>query len=153
MSITPIIQSVDVKASPARAFELFTGQMGAWWPRGKSVGATPHSAIIIEPWEGGRWYERDAAGNESQWGKVLAFEPPGRVLLGWQLSSQWSYDPALLTEVELTFAALAGGGTRVRLEHRNLERFGTNTALHISKLNEGWPTRLADFVQFANRNG
>ena len=152
MSIAPVIQSVDVKASPARAFELFTAQMGAWWPRGKSVGAQPHTAIIIEPCQGGRWFERDEAGNESQWGKVLAWEPPIRVLLGWQLSTQWTYDPTLLTEVELTFTALEGGGTRVTLEHRNLERFGKHAELHVTKLKGGWLTRIADFAQFTNKN-
>jgi uncharacterized protein YndB with AHSA1/START domain len=123
MSIAPIIQSIEVKVPPARAFELFTAQMSAWWPRGKTVGAQPHVAIVVEAKEGGRWFERDKAGYESQWGKVLAWEPPHRVLLGWQLNSQWSYDPAFLTEVELTFVALAAGGTGVILEHRQLERF------------------------------
>lgn len=148
MSIAPILQSVDVKAPPARAFELFTAHMGKWWPQGRTLAANPHADVVIEPRAGGRWYERDATGNETQWGRVLAWEPPGRVLLGWQVNSQWQYDPDFLTELELSFAALAGGGTRVTLEHRNLERFGANAEEHAGMLKGGWPTYLGHFVRY-----
>lgn len=150
MSIAPIVKSVEVKAPPPRAFELFTREMGAWWPHGKTVGKNPHVAIVVEPREGGRWFERDADGNETPWGKVLAWNPPGRVLLGWQLSTAWSYDPNLLTEVELTFAALPGGGTRVTLEHRNLERFGADAEKHAASIRGGWPSIVGLFAQYAD---
>ena len=58
------------------------------------------------------------------WGRVLAWEPPHRLLLAWQLDAQWEFDPALVTEVEVRFVADAGGGTTVTLEHRHLERYG-----------------------------
>jgi hypothetical protein len=54
MSIAPIVHSVDVRAAPARAFELFAGRMGDWWPRGRTIGAGPHAEIVVEPREGGR---------------------------------------------------------------------------------------------------
>ncbi len=107
-------------------------------------------AIVIEPRPKGRWFERDADGNEAQWGDVLAWEPPSRLLLAWRLNTQWTYDPNLLTEVEMTFVPAEGGGTLVTLEHRNLERFGVDGAQHVAKLGGGWPTRLSDFAQFAN---
>ncbi|MHB8813276.1 MAG: SRPBCC domain-containing protein, partial [Steroidobacteraceae bacterium] len=107
MSIAPVLHSVEVKAPPARAFELFTAHIGKWWPKGKTVAPNPHAEIVMEPRPGGRWYERDAEGNETPWGRVLAWEPPGRVLLGWQLNAQWRYDPDFLTELELSFAAQA----------------------------------------------
>ncbi len=150
MSIAPVLQSVEVKASPARAFELFTSHMGKWWPKGKTLGPNPHADIVIEPHPGGRWFERDAEGNEVQWGRVLAWEPPQRVLLGWQLNSQWRYDPDFLTELELSFAALAGGGTRVTLEHRNLERYGADAEDYAGKLRGGWPTFVDHFARYAN---
>ncbi len=148
MSIAPIVHSVEVKAAPARAFELFTMQMSRWWPQGGTIGGKPHAAIIIEPQPGGRWFERDEDGKETQWGKVLAWEPPGRVLLGWQIDCKWGFDPGLLTEVEINFAPLAAGGTRVTLVHRDLERFGADAAGHVQKLNGGWPTRLRNFADF-----
>ena len=150
MSIAPIVKSVAVKAPPARAFELFAGQMERWWPKGKTVGKKPHVAIVLEPRVGGRWFERDAEGNETQWGKVLAWEPPRRLLLGWQLNSQWTYDPDFLTEVELTFAPVEGGGALVTLEHRNLERFGADAEKLAGQLGGGWPQILADFGAYAD---
>jgi len=73
-------------------------------------------------------------------------------LLGWQIDHTWRYDPALLTEVELTFAPTDTGGTRVTLEHRNLERFGSDAARHAERLGGGWPARLAEFAEYANAN-
>ena len=149
MSIAPIVKTVQVKAAPARAFELFTTRIGAWWP-GKGIGKQPHAAIVIEPKAGGRWFERDTNGTETQWGKVLVWEPPSRVLFGWQINCEWSYEPELVTEVELTFAPAAGGGTLVTLEHRNLERFGAEAARHAERLRGGWPTKLDGFAAYAN---
>ncbi len=150
MSIAPIVRTVQVKAPPARAFELFATRMADWWPKGRTVGKNPHEAIVVEPRAGGRWFERDAEGLEMQWGKVLAWEPPSRLLLGWQLNSTFTYDPDLVTEVELTFAPADGGGTLVTLEHRDLERFGADAARIADQLGGGWPNFLALFVQFAD---
>jgi uncharacterized protein YndB with AHSA1/START domain len=150
MSIAPVLHSVEVKAPPARAFELFISQMGKWWPKGKTLAPNPHADVVIEPHQGGRWYERDVEGNEIQWGQVLAWEPPGRVLLGWQLNAQWHYDPSFLTEVELSFTALAGGGTLVTLEHRNLERYGADAEDYAGKLRGGWPTFMGHFARYSN---
>jgi uncharacterized protein YndB with AHSA1/START domain len=151
MSIAPIIKQVQVKAAPARAFDLFATRMGEWWTKGQTLGAKPHAAIIIEPQAGGRWFERDADGVETNWGKVLAWEPPERLLLGWQINGQWRFDAGFLTEVELSFAPLPGGGTLVTLEHRQLERFGTDAAAHAEKLDRGWPRHVADFAAYADR--
>jgi uncharacterized protein YndB with AHSA1/START domain len=149
MSIAPIVYSVEVRAAPERAFELFVSRMGEWWPRGGTIGQAPHEAIVIEPQQGGRWFERDGEGREVQWGKVLAWEPPVRLLLGWQINAEWRYDPALLTEVELTFAKTASGGTRVQLEHRDLERFGAAAASLAEQLRSGWPKRVDLYASYA----
>lgn len=150
MSITPIVQTIQVKAAPARAFELFATRMGEWWPKGKTVGGNSHVEIVIEPKAEGRWFERDAEGNETQWGKVLAWEPPSRLLLGWQLNTAWRYDPDFLTEVELSFEPANGGGTLVTLEHRNLERFGAGADERRKSLNGGWPAMLGAFARYAD---
>jgi uncharacterized protein YndB with AHSA1/START domain len=150
MSIAPIVQTVQVKANPARAFELFTTRMAQWWPAGRTIGRNPHVTIVIEPHVNGRWFERDAEGNETQWGKVLAWEPPERVLLAWQINSTWHFDPQFVTEVELTFVPAAQGGTVMRLEHRNLERFGTDAARHADTLRGGWPKYVNLFAQYAD---
>ena len=150
MTIAPIVKTVVVAVPPSRAFELFAGSMGLWWPLGMTVGKAPHVAITIEPQIGGRWYEVDAAGNETRWGTVLAWEPPTRLLLDWQLNDQFAYDPDLHTTVEMCFVATDAGGTLVTLEHRNLEQFGHDAAAHAAKLNNGWPGMVAKFAAYAD---
>jgi uncharacterized protein YndB with AHSA1/START domain len=149
MTIAPIVHTVQLRVPPARAFELFTSRIGEWWPKGRTIGKAPHTAIVIEPRVGGRWFERDAAGNETNWGKVMAWRPPSGVLLAWQINRDWGYDPELITEVELSFAPVAGGGTLVTLEHRNLERFGADAAAHAERLDGGWPGMLGDYAQYS----
>jgi uncharacterized protein YndB with AHSA1/START domain len=152
MTIAPIIKSVTVAVPPDRAFALFTGSMGGWWQRGKTIGAKPHVEIVIEPRREGRWFERDEDGAETDWGRVLAWDPPGRVLLGWQLDASFSFDPNLTTEVEVTFVA-DGAGTRVTLTHRNLERFGDSAERIASQLAGGWPTLVQMFADYAEEQG
>ncbi len=152
MSIAPIVRNVVVRAEAARAFEFFTSRMQDWWPRGKTIGKQPHVAVVMEPWVDGRWFERDAHGNETAWGKVLAWEPPSRLLLGWQIGADWAYHPDLLTEVELNFQPLASGGTLVTLEHRNLERLGAEAARVRDLLDGGWPTLLCEFQKITDGN-
>ena len=144
----PVRKTLQVKASQTRAFEVFTAGFGRWWPASHSIAKSPQKDAIIEPRLGGRWYERGEDGSECDWGRVLVWEPPARLVLSWQLSAQWKYDPDLLTEVELTFAPAAGGGTLVTLEHRNLERFGADASRQAEQLNGGWPTRLADLGRY-----
>jgi uncharacterized protein YndB with AHSA1/START domain len=150
MSIAPIIQRVTVGVPPARAFALFAGQIGLWWPKGTTLSKTHHSDIVIEPRAGGRWFERDEQGAEIEWGKVLAWEPPGRLLLCWQLNSKFEYDSAVLSEVELTFEADASGGSLVTLEHRDLERLGVDAERTASSLREGWGKHLGEFAAYAD---
>lgn len=124
---TPIAvrKTVTVRAPLAVAFEVFTARIDTWWPMAThKIGQADCEAVVIEPRAGGRWFERGVDGVECQWGRVLAWEPPGRVLLTWQLNSQWAFDTALHTEVEVTFRALDAGTTAVELEHRGLEAYG-----------------------------
>jgi uncharacterized protein YndB with AHSA1/START domain len=151
VSIAPIVRSVIVKCEPARAFELFTSRIQDWWPKGKTIGREPHVAVVIEPEVDGRWFERDAQGRETQWGKVLSWEPPHRLLLAWQIGADWAYHPELLTELELSFKAHAPGGTVVTLEHRHLERLGADAARVREMLDGGWPTLLGEFQKITSQ--
>ena len=103
MTIAPIVRSVSVAVPPERAFSLFAGDIGRWWSPNMHVAPEPFTEIVIEPRAGGRWFERDAAGAECQWGSVLAWEPPARLLLAWQLDASFTFDPDLITEVYVTF--------------------------------------------------
>ena len=124
--IEPVVKSIRVQATQARAFEVFTARMAKWWLPTHTINPTKSAiaAIIIEPRAGGRWYERGEDGSECQWGRVLVWQPPKRVVLAWQINAQWEYDASLVTEVEVRFSAQPAGGTEVTLEHRLLERLG-----------------------------
>jgi uncharacterized protein YndB with AHSA1/START domain len=80
----------------------------------------------MEPREGGRWYEVGVDGSECDWGRVLAWEPPTRVVLAWQIGTTWKYDPDpdRASEVHVAFTDVGSGRTRVELEHRHLDRHG-----------------------------
>lgn len=148
MSIAPVCHPLEVKGTPDRAFELFTSQMGKWWPGAQTPAANPAADVVVESREGGRWYEVDADGNETQWGSVVTWAPPHRLVLGWQLGQDWRFEPDLLTEVEIGFADAGNGCTFVSLEHRNLERFGEYAQERRTQVDGGWPSRLADFRDY-----
>jgi uncharacterized protein YndB with AHSA1/START domain len=119
----PVRKTLTVDASPQRAFEVFTAGFDRWWPRSHSIGDSPLKTAVIEGKPGGRWYGLLENGTEAEWGDVLAWEPPGRLVLAWRIGTDWKYDPDLLTEVEVRFTP-EGEGTRVDFEHRHLERMG-----------------------------
>ena len=148
MSVAPLRFTATVKAPPDRAFILFTRDIGRWWPNSQTPAPNPHETIVIEPREGGRWYERDAAGAEGQWGKVLVWEPPGRLVLSWEINAKWAPDPSVATEVEVTFAP-SGSGTLVTLEHRNLERLGVDAEAYAGQVGGGWPRFLGLMASYA----
>jgi uncharacterized protein YndB with AHSA1/START domain len=154
MSIAPIVKSVSISLAPDRAFALFAGDIGRWWSPTMHIAPEPFVDVVIEPKAGGRWFERDAAGNESRWGCVLAWEPPGRLLLGWQLNSidgKMMFDPEFVTEVEIRFEP-EGDGSRVTLTHRNIERFGDSAERIRAQLAGGWPGLVDRFAHFAEEN-
>jgi uncharacterized protein YndB with AHSA1/START domain len=117
-------KTITVNADPERAFEVFTAGHGGWWPASYHIGEAGYETAVIEPFEGGRWFERGVDGSECDWGRVLAWEPPSRLVLSWQISAKWAYDPDLVTELEIRFEPEGTGQTRVELEHRHLDRMG-----------------------------
>jgi hypothetical protein len=118
-------KEITVETSQARAFTVFTQEHGAWWPLGTHhIGSAPAETAIIEPRAGGRWFERAADGSECNWGRVRVWDPPGRLVLSWQISADFKHDASIDTEVEVRFVALGPALTRVELEHRRLENYG-----------------------------
>ena len=116
---------LSVKAPPELAWRVFTQQLGAWWPLDNyKIGKAKAVDAVIEAREGGRWYERGDDGSTCDWGRVLAWEPPKRLVLSWDISADWQPDPKLKTEIEIKFIPEGKDGTRVELEHRHLDRYG-----------------------------
>ena len=141
----PVRHNLHVKAGIAKAFDVFTAGINRWWAKSHKIGVADLKEVVIEPRAGGRWYEVDTDGSTCEWGKVLAWEPPHRLVLGWQITPDFKYDPNLLTEVEITFTEEAGG-TRVQLEHRDLEKFGERADAMRGAVNSGWPQLLGLFA-------
>lgn len=146
----PVRREVVVDAAPARAFDVFVGSIARWWPKSHHIGAEEPELVKIEPFAGGRWFERDAKGRECDVGKVLAYEPPRRLVLAWQLTQEFKYDPDLVTEVEVKFSP-AGAKTRVELVHSRLERLGEAGADLRGKVDapNGWTAILALYQAYA----
>jgi uncharacterized protein YndB with AHSA1/START domain len=143
----PVRKTLTVLASPETAFRVFTEGFDRWWPRTHHIGKSELARAVIEPRVGGRWYEVCVDGSECDWGDVLAWEPPHRLLLAWRLNAEWDYEPDLLTEVEVRFVALADGQTRVDFEHRGFERMGAGGEAARAGVDSpsGWGAILAEF--------
>lgn len=143
-----------VHAPPAVAWRVFTEKIGTWWPLAVyKIGKVNAVDAVIEPHVGGRWYERGEDGSSCDWGSVLVWEPPARLVLSWDITADWQYDPALKTEVEVRFVA-EGQATRVELEHRHLDRFGTrrDEMRRIFETEGDWGRLLALFARVAEES-
>jgi uncharacterized protein YndB with AHSA1/START domain len=145
----PVRSSVRVNAPPEQAFEIFTARMGRWWLKTHKIGAVDMADAVLEPRAGGRWYEKGVDGSECDWGRVLAWDPPSRLVLAWQITGRWQFDPDLLTEVEVRFIPVGANATRVELEHRNIERFGPDAEAVRAAFDSpgGWPGLLDSFAR------
>jgi uncharacterized protein YndB with AHSA1/START domain len=142
-------KEITVEASQARAFNVFAQELGAWWPLATHhIGSAPAETAIIEPRAGGRWFERATDGTECDWGHVLIWDPPGRLVLSWEISADWKHDDSIDTQVEVRFVALGPALTRVELEHRRLEDFGAaaEQMRGIFDSEGGWSRILREYV-------
>ncbi|MBV9702375.1 MAG: SRPBCC family protein [Methylobacteriaceae bacterium] len=148
ITAAPVRKTIRVNAGQKRAFEVFTAGMGRWWPKSHTINTSPPKEVIVEPRAGGRWYERGEDGGECAWGHVLAWDPPSRVVLAWQISGKWKFDPELLTEVEVRFTAEGENATVVELEHRHLDRFGADAEAVRKSIDSpgGWGGILEHFA-------
>jgi uncharacterized protein YndB with AHSA1/START domain len=125
-SDTSVRKSVTVKSGVTHAFKVFTEGFDSWWPRSHHIGKQPMTKAVIECRPGGRCYGQSADGTDSDWGRVLVWEPPHRLVIAWHINGEWQYEPdaSKTSEVDIRFTAEGDGSTRVDLEHRHLDRHG-----------------------------
>jgi uncharacterized protein YndB with AHSA1/START domain len=147
--------AVTVPLSAQQAFALFTDGYSSWWP-GHHIGTAEMAEAVLEPRTGGRYYERGTDGSECEWGKVLACDPPRRIVVAWQITAAedaWVYDPDIThaSEFEVNFRQQPDGHTRVELEHRNIDRHGPGAAgIHQGISSPGgWPAILDNYAKTA----
>ena len=150
---TSVRTSIVVQAPIERAFSVFTHDFGSFKPPEHNLLAIEIAETVFEPRVGGYLYDRGVDGSECRWARVLAYEPPNRLLLSWDISPQWQIETDLsrASEVEVRFVAEAPDRTRVELEHRHLDRHGDGWEGLREGVgsDDGWPIylgRLADLV-------
>ncbi len=151
-TIPPLGGTVSVGLPVDEAFRVFTDSFDSWWPVEYHIGQADMAEVVLEPREGGRWYERGVDGSECDWGRVLAWEPPHRLVITWQINGAWQFDPdpEHASEIEVRFSADEPGQTRVDLEHRHIDRLADGQAISgtISG-GGGWNAILERFAKAA----
>ena len=152
-NVSPIRKSVVVNAGVERAFALFVDKFDAIKPREHNLLQVPIAETVFEPRVGGRIYDVGIDGSRCEWARVLAYEPPSRVVFSWDIGPTWQLetDPAKTSEVEVRFIALSGDSTRVELEHRHLDRHGVGWRSVADGVDgdAGWPLYLSRYVEMA----
>ena len=154
---TLVRTSIVVDASPARAFEVFTSEIGTWWPAEHHLLQSELAEMVFEPRVGGHIYDRGVDGSECRWARVLVYEPPKRVVFSWDISTQWQVETDLkkTSEVEVRFVAETPRRTRVELEHRHLERHGAGWEGVREGVGgkDGWPRYLRAYAELFATGG
>jgi uncharacterized protein YndB with AHSA1/START domain len=150
-SATSIRHEVVVEAPIERAFSVFTEGFGRFKPPEHNMLSVEIAETVFEPREGGDVYDRGVDGSVCRWARVLAYEPPNRVVISWDISPQWQIETDLekTSEVDVRFIAEAPDRTRVELEHRNLDRHsdGWEALREGVDGDAGWPLYLRRFAE------
>ena len=147
---TVVRKEIVVEAPIERAFSVFTDRFGDFKPREHNLLAAPIAETVFEPRVGGHIYDRAEDGSECRWARILAYEPPTRVVFSWDIGPTWQLetDPANASEVEVRFVAEGPTRTRVELEHRHIDRHGPGwDAVHDGVDGDaGWPLYLTRYA-------
>jgi uncharacterized protein YndB with AHSA1/START domain len=148
---TTVQAQVVVDAPLERAFSVFTEGFGSFKPPEHNMLAVEIAETVFEPREGGYLYDRGVDGSVCRWARVLAYEPPDRVVISWDISPQWRIETDLekTSEVEVRFYSEGPDRTRVEVEHRNLERHGEGWEAVRDGVaaDDGWPLYLQRFAE------
>jgi len=141
-------KSVTVSVPVRRAFEVFTAEIGTWWPlRTHAVDTERSETVVMEGRVGGRLFERTPTGEEHVWGTLVAWEPPNRIVYSWHPGR----GEETAQEVEITFSPEAEG-TRVDIRHYGWEKLGDRLEETIASYNEGWDKVIAVYARAAERS-
>jgi uncharacterized protein YndB with AHSA1/START domain len=149
-----ISHEVTVRIPQQEAFRLFTHGFASWWPPEYSWSGKALLTIGLEPFEGGRCTEHGPKGFECDWGRVLVWSPPQRLVIAWQIGPhrEPQPDPENASTVEVLFISESPGTTRLLLTHRDFRRHGKGAARYRQALGSelGWPLILNRFLEAAN---
>jgi uncharacterized protein YndB with AHSA1/START domain len=154
--LPPITGTVSLTVPVAQAFALFTESINTWWPHQFHIGQADVAEVVLEPRVGGRWYERGVDDSECDWGRVLIWEPPTRVVFTWQINGSWQFDadPAKASEIEARFREDGPGQTVVDVEHRYFERLDGGSSIRDAiNGGGGWEFLLQGFGTAVKEQG
>jgi uncharacterized protein YndB with AHSA1/START domain len=147
---TVVRREITVRAPIERAFAVFTERFGDFKPPEHNLLRAPIAETVFEPRVGGHIYDRAVDGSECRWARILAYQPPDRVVFSWDISPQWQIEsePDNTSEVEVRFIAEAPALTRVVLEHRDIDRHGPGWRAVADGVADdaGWPLYLARYA-------
>jgi uncharacterized protein YndB with AHSA1/START domain len=147
---TSVRHTITVAAPIEKAFTVFTRDFGLFKPPEHNLLSVPIAETVFEPQVGGHLYDRGVDGSVCRWARVLAYEPPTRVVISWDINPYWQIetDPERTSEVEVRFIPESEGLTRLELEHRNIERHGDGFAAVREGVDgdQGWPLYLARYA-------
>ncbi len=143
---TSVSAATTVEVPIERAFTVFTEGIGTWWDPDHHIIEAPLDHMVFDPVVGGHVYDVGTDGSECRWSRVLAYEPPHRVVFSWDINTAWELetDPARCSEVEVTFTAVGPSTTRVVLEHQHLDRHGPDWVQLRDGLSSGWQSGVID---------
>jgi len=148
---TSIRHSIVVDAPIEIAFSVFIEDFDRTKPREHNLLEVDIAESVFEPRAGGHIYDRGVDGSECRWARVLAYEPPNRVVFSWDISPTWQVetDHDRTSEVEVRFIAESPERTRLELEHRNLDRHGDGWEGMREGVagDQGWPLYLGRFAE------
>jgi uncharacterized protein YndB with AHSA1/START domain len=148
---TSVRREIVVEAPIERAFRMFTQDFGSFKPPEHNLLNVEIAETVFEPRVGGHLYDRGVDGSECRWARILAYEPPSRVVFSWDIDPQWRIetDPEKTSEVEVRFVSETPERTRVELEHRKLERHGEGwEGVREGVAGDGgWPLYLQRFAE------
>jgi len=154
---TSVRSTIVVDAPVERAFTVFTRDIGTWWPPEHHLLEGELAEMVFEPRVGGHVYDRATDGTECRWSRVLAYEPPDRVVFSWDINLEWHLetDPSRTSEIEVTFVSEGHDRTRVELVHRHLERHGDGWEAMASAVGspDGWAMGMAAFAGALSASG
>jgi uncharacterized protein YndB with AHSA1/START domain len=147
---TAVRTSIVVEAPAAETFRVFTEDIGSWWSPDHHILGGELAEMVFEPRAGGHVFDRGVDGSECRWARVLAFEPPVRLVISWDIDLEWKLetDPDRTSEVEVRFTAQGPERTLVELEHRNIDRHGEGWENMRGAVGSagGWPAGLQAFA-------
>ena len=154
---TAVVRRQIVVAAPIeRAFAVFTERFGDFKPPEHNLLRVPIKQTVFEPRVGGHIYDKGDDGSECRWARILAFDPPRRVVFSWDIGPEWTIEtePENASEVEVTFIAETPNRTRVELEHRHIDRHGPGWRAvrdGIAK-EQGWPLYLQRYAELISED-